>query len=216
MDLGLEKSIINEYKKSYWNLPLFRNEKIGIPDELFEIKSILPQFLKIRRITTTDENIFFEGIEIPKYFKCKNIEIEFLGRTKADEKLSDNRLQFPVQKVEDDDRNIYNLKINTEELKSFEIYDIFFKVYYDGYYSEKLRISKKSVKDIRNKSKSVKAVLTKRDNLSVSTSKLEDLFTFNIDDESLKLDINKEGEIKKPLKAFIINLENIYLYIEIL
>ena len=40
IDFELERDIIFENGKNYWNLPCFRNSKIEIPDRIFEIKSL--------------------------------------------------------------------------------------------------------------------------------------------------------------------------------
>ena len=93
------KDVINEDNKSYWNLPLFRNPSVNIPDRLFEIKRLMPQFIKIKEIITDEDFIIFNEIELPKYFKMKKGEIVFAGRCGFDDVLEENSIHFDVEPV---------------------------------------------------------------------------------------------------------------------
>ena len=212
IDLDSQREIINEDNKSYWNLPLFRNKQIGVPDELFEIKSMIPQFLEISEIAIKGNYISFENIKIPKYLKAKKCEINFMGKTNYKGVLSENSLSYELNYETD---NIYNLKVPLSDLADFEVYDIFFKAYYDDdRFSNSFRISESSIKSLYNEYEQVIIGITKFGNLSIIAQNLKNKFIIDADDNAFKIIINEKDKFKQDLIFIIeddLSNEKIYL-----
>jgi|GEM_PF-434922 len=205
LDLKKEDKIINENGKSYWNLPIFRNLDVNVPDELFEIKNLLPQFFKINHLITDDNLIVFDEIEIPKNYDIKKGEILFIGRTSPYDVLDENYLSFEIEKVEDDNRNLYHLEIPIEKLNTFEIYDIFFKAEYEDKLSDKFRIPRFSIKKITDESTQIQVATTINNNMSIASELLNKEFNIVCDAEKLKLLVKEGSGIKNALKLYLKN-----------
>ena len=205
-DIELQKDIIFENGKNYWNLPLFRNSKLKIPDRLFEIKNLRRLFVNFDNLVLEDDYITFENIEIPKNFPIKKGEVVFIGRTSEDELLEDNKRCFELEPVNDDNiPNKFKAKIPTNELSSVEEYDILLEFEYLDDNSDKFRISKNNFKKIINKSKYLEGYLTANNNLTIRTLMVEDAFKIEPTEDSLNLIVNDDVSIKKPLEIYVQN-----------
>ena len=206
IDIDLQKDIIFENNKNYWNLPCFRNSKLNIPDRLFEIKSLRKSFVSFKDLTIEDDFITFNKIEIPEHFPIKKGEIVFVGRTTMEEVLDDNKISFELKPIDDGDLpNRFQAKIPTNQLNSVEVYDITFKFeYLDGKYNT-FRISKNLFNDIKNKSKYLSGYLTINNNLSIQTLRIDNAFTVETTVDSLNFIVNNDTKIKNPIEIFIQN-----------
>ena len=198
-----ERDLYSENGKTYWNLPLFRNPDIDIPDELFEIKTMIPQFFSVDEVIMNDDVIRFEGIELPRYIKTKRCEIQFNGRTNYLEKFVDNSFAFEMQKVEDDERNIYRVEIPTSQLRLFEVYDIYFKVYFEDRPSNHFRLSGKLIDDVKITGDNVVMFTTVNDNLSIGVQRLYNNFEIKMDEEGIYLLRDDVDKTKNYLKAVV-------------
>ena len=195
LNLTTQRSIVDKNEKNFWNLPLFNSGKV--PEDLFEIKSMIAQFLSIDYIRITDDKITFKGIRIPKYLDCERCEINFIGKTDYTDVLANNTLTYDVLDGE--------IKIKSRDLADFEVYDIFFKIYYSDKLSDNFRIEKHCIGEIKNNSDNIKTALTKYGNLSITSQRLNSTFKISADSEALKVNVKKSVVLKQEL---IILLEN--------
>ncbi len=199
------RELIDEDGKTYWNMPLFRNEKLNIPDEIFEVKSLISNFIDIEKISADDNYIIFENVKLPKYLDIKSAEIFLMERIGVDEVLEDNFKAFRL--VESDERNVFNLKIPVDDLNPFQIHDLYLGASYKSKSPNKVRIEKYCIGEIENKSKKINIYATKRRrNISISTSiSNKCIFDLIVDDEGIKL-INKSVPLKREMPIYIKDL----------
>ena len=206
LDLKFFKEVVDENNKSYWKLPQFRDSNVEIPDELFEIKKLMPQFLNISEIITTYDSMIFNEIELPKFFRMSKGEIVFAGRTGSDEVLEENSIPFEICPVSNEEgKQIFKVEIPLNMLNTFEIYDIYFKAYHEEY-SDYFRINKDCIGNIINESEDVKVLMTSRNNLSVHTQLLSDVFEFDCNEKELRILVANGNKIKKNLNVFVKNV----------
>jgi glycosyltransferase involved in cell wall biosynthesis len=214
-EIDLQKDIIFENDKNYWNLPYFRNSKLKIPDRLFEIKSLRKSFVRFNNLIVDEDFITFDQIEIPKNFPIKKGEAVFSARTPLDNVLDDNKLLFELKAIDNQDiPNKFTVKIPTTLLSSVEEYDIAFQFEYLNGMIDKFRIAKNNFKSIVNKSKHLKGYLTVNEKLSLRTLMIEEAFEIEPTEDSLNFIITENTTIKKPLQIYIknrISREIVYL-----
>ncbi|MGB9979569.1 glycosyltransferase family 2 protein [Methanobacterium sp.] len=204
--IDLQKDIIFENGKSYWNLPYFRNSKLKIPDRLFEIKSLRKSFVTFNNLITNEDFIIFDHIEIPKNFPIKKGQVVFTGRTTLDRVLDDNKLLFELKPIDDDDiPSKFTVKIPTKLLSSVEEYDIAFQFEHFNGKLDKFRIAKNNFKDIINKSEYLEGYVTINDKLSFRTLMVKEAFEIEPTEDSLNLIVNEDTTIIKPLQIYIKN-----------
>ena len=201
--LIMAKEILDENNKSYWKLPLFRSFEINIPDELFEIHSLETNFLNIKNITTTEDSIIFNGIQLPKYFSIKKGQILLYGRTPYNEILRDNILFFDVESI-DEENNVFYLEINKQDLMHYEIYDVYFKAELKNGLSNKIRISERYIKSVSNTDE-LSFFSTKNRNLSLKRTFLANKFEIICNSDEVKVIVKNPEEIKKSLKIYLRN-----------
>lgn len=199
------RELIDEDGKTYWNMPLFRNEKLNIPDEIFEVKSLISNFIDIGKLSADDDHIIFENVKLPKYLDIENAEIFLMERIGVDEVLEDNFKAYRL--VESDERNVFNIKIPVDELNPFQIHDLYLGASYKSKSSNKIRIEKSCIGKIENKSRKINIYATKRRrNISISTSiSNKCIFDLIADDEGIKL-INKSETLKREMPIYIKDL----------
>jgi glycosyltransferase involved in cell wall biosynthesis len=204
LDIDLQKDIIYENGKNYWNLPCFRNSKLKIPDRIFEIKSLRRSFISFKDLIVEDDYITFENIKIPEHFPITKGEVVFVGRTTKKEILDDNKISFELKPINDNISNIFTARIPTNHLNSVEVYDMTFKFeYLNGYNT--FRISKNNFKNIVNNSKNLKGYTTDKNNLSITTLMIDNVFIIEPTQEALNFIINENKVIKNRIKLFVQN-----------
>ena len=207
LDLDNQRELIDDNDKTYWNLPLFRNEEVDIPDELFEIKSMISQFLTIGRIATTDEEIVFEDIRLPRYLKVDRCEINFIGKTYSDGVLQDNTLSYQLNPAGD---NVFSLNVKVSDLADFEVYDMFFKTYFPDRLSDTFRIKQNCIKSIEENCNGIIVGLTTYGNLSIISQKLDGIFEIRADETYLK--ITSDKIIKQNFDCYLVDDERDYKF----
>lgn len=158
------RNIVNENGKSYWNMPLFRNESLNIPDELFEIKSLMTNFISIDKMIIDEEHIIFENIEVPKYLNVEYVEIILEGKADINQRLEDNSKTYMLK--ESGEENRFNLMIPIDDLMELKIYDAYIKASYHSKGSNKLKINKTCIKNIENKNNGIRLYPMKNNNIS--------------------------------------------------
>lgn len=195
LDLTAQRNLIKRNDKTYWNLPLFENP--NIPDDLFEVKSMVAQFLKINEIKTTDSHVIFEGIEIPDTLNTTKCEINFIGKTNYDGVLADNTLTYEVIDGE--------VKIPVGDLADFEVYDIFFKAYYPMRLTDNFRIERQCIENIIQDNEDITVALTKYGNLSVISKRIDNSIILTADEQALKVKIAKDKSFIQDLHILLEN-----------
>ena len=209
LNLNLERDIICENNKNYWNLPCFKNNNLNIPKELFEIKNLLPQFVNINKIIIDKQTIKFEKILIPENFKVKKGKIIFYGISTSNEKLDDEKVFFEMKREQNSSRQVSNefsAEISTDHLNRFQRYDVYFQFDYEKEDFDSFRISKYNYKKLINKSKEIKGYLNE-DNLSINTIFLNNAFDITIEKNKLKILVCEDVVIKTPMQLYLINKE---------
>ncbi|MBR3140512.1 MAG: glycosyltransferase, partial [Methanobrevibacter sp.] len=206
LNITHQRRIFNGDGKSYWKLPLFRHSMVKIPDELFEIKYMIPQYLTIAKIHLTDSFISFEGIELPKYLNFRDCEIVFIGRTHYDDNLANNYYKFKMDDIDGED-NLYDLRIPIQNFRVFELYDVFFRVNYDDNLYDQFRLSNEVIDEIVNDSEDVAIFQTAYNNLSVAVQNFHKNFTIKADENKLYLLIDNPDKIKQYIKVKIKDLK---------
>lgn len=203
VDLLKANDVFNENGKSYWNLPLFRSPEVEIPDELFELNFLDKQFITIGEIKTSNDSIIFDNIEIPKYFPLEKAHIVFKGRTLPIDILKDNCKYFELEKIENEEKNLYRAEVLIKDLSAFQIYEIFFKSNRFNKFSNEFRVAKNSVSKITNKNKNLKFSATPGGNLVITNENLKNQLEFKVDENGLKVITADGNQIKKNLKIFV-------------
>ncbi len=207
LNITNQRQIFNGDGKSYWKLPLFRHPMVKIPDELFEIKYLIPQFLTIAKIHLADNFVSFEGIELPKHLNYRDCEIVFIGRTHYQDKLTNNYYKFKIDVHGED--NLYNLRIPIQNFRVFELYDVFFRVNYDDNLYDQFRLSNEMIDEIVNDSEEMVIFQTAYNNLSVAVQNFHNNFTLKADENKLYILIDDPDKIKQYIKVKIKDLKTL-------
>ena len=203
LDLKHQREVHDENGKSYWNLPLFRNPKVPIPDELFEIKLLMNQFVTIDELMVTREKIIFSNIRLPRYLDIKKLQLVFMGLTSYEELLDENTVTFDLDSMSINGKKTYSIEISSHELSYFEKYDVFLKVTYNNGRTSKLRIHEDSIKEINCYVENMKPFFTSVGNLSFITQSLNEEFRIDCDEDKVKILLRDQDAIKKNLKFLV-------------
>ena len=162
------RDLTDEDGKTYWNIPLFRNEKYNIPDEIFEVKSLMSNFIYIEKLSDDDDYIIFENVKLPKYLDIESAEIYLMKRVGVDEVLEENFNSYEL--VERDERNAFNLKIPIDDLDHLGTYDVYLQANYESKGPNKIRLQEDCIETIENENSKIRIYATKnRRNISIST-----------------------------------------------
>ena len=197
LDLNKEREICNEDGKSYWMHPLFRNPEIEVPDKIFEIKYMSKYFLNIESISINESEIIFKNIEIPKHMEIKRGLVVLQGLSRPDEVLEDNMAEFEITKIDDSERNLYELTIDVDDLDNSQMYDLYFKVEYEDKRPIKFRANTYCVEEIENNAEDVKLIVTPSNNISIFNQHFDDVFEVFCDEEEIRFVINDLDKFKK-------------------
>ena len=203
LDLKYQRDVYDEDGKSYWNLPLFRNPDISIPDGLFEIKQLTNQFVTIDELNVTKEKIIFSNIQIPRYLEIEKLQLVFMGLTNYENLLEENSIYFDLNAINRNGIKVYSIEISTDELSYFEKYDVFLNVIYKNEKSIKLRINEISIKEIICDVNNMKPVITPAGNVSLITQNLNKEFRIDCDKDKVKIILRDQDTIKKNLKFLV-------------
>lgn len=201
------RDVMDDGEKSYWNTPLFRNERLNIPDEIFEIRSLIANFINIEKVSTDDESIIFSNLKLPKYLDIESAEIFLMERIGVDDVLDENFKSYEL--VESDERNVFNLRIPIDDLNFFQIHDVYIQANYKSRSPNKIRIDKNCIGTIENNNKRIDIYATNRGNISLSST-FYDQFKFELtaDDEAIGIISKCEGKHKRELPILLKDLKN--------
>lgn len=203
LDLTEQREICYENGVAYWNLPLFRNPAVSIPDRLFKIKYLLNQFVTIDEIIINEDKISFSNIKIPKYLPIKKLQVVLMGATDYSDVLDNNILTFDLDSVQIGDNISYYFEVNSDELAKFEFYDVYLQAVYEDNKSNKLRINESSIKEIQCNVNNMGLFISGIGNVSLFTQNLKGQFNIRYDNDKLKVILNNKEEIKKNLRVFV-------------
>lgn len=109
--------IIFENGDHYWALPFFRDKNVKIPDDLFKITTLLPQFILIEGIRLSSDSIYIDKLSTVKKFKVSKAILQFQSRTKIDRKHS-----CELSKNKD---NTFSGDFPVKEVSTSDIYDVY-------------------------------------------------------------------------------------------
>lgn len=201
------RDVMDDGEKSYWNTPLFRNERLNIPDEIFEIRSLIANFINIEKVSTDDESIIFSNLKLPKYLDIESAEIFLMERIGVDDVLDENFKSYEL--VESDERNVFNLRIPIDDLNFFQIHDVYIQANYKSRSPNKIRIDKNCIGTIENNNEKIDIYATNRGNISLSST-FYDQFKFELtaDDEAIGIISKCEGKHKRELPILLKDLKN--------
>ena len=115
----------------------------------------------------------------------------------------ENTLSFEVESM-DEVNNVFYLEINKQDLKHYEIYDVYFKVELENGLSNKVRISEKNIESVLN-SDELRFFSTKNKNLSLFRKFLDEKFEIMCNDDEVKVLVKNPEEIKKSLGIYLRN-----------
>ena len=203
LDLKSHCDVLDENRKSYWNLPEFRNPDLNIPDELFEIRYLQQQFINIDEIIIDEENILFNSIRLPKYFDLNKGEIVFKGRAKQKDIYKDLCHSFQVEKISDD--NVFNVKVPLSQLNLFEVYNINFRFTNKFGYSKDIKLSDRYIKNINNHNDDIEVRINSNNHISLIVQNLDRIFDIDCGSEELAFKINNADRVKKDFKIYLLN-----------
>ncbi|MBG9816168.1 MULTISPECIES: glycosyltransferase family 2 protein [Bacillus] len=140
-------NVIKDNGKFYWSLPFFRNKTLDIPDELFEIKVLKEEFIKINKIGVEDGKVLFEGIDIPKSFDDACVFISFESRHNLTEKTVVSAFVDHTGKIK--------AELSLKDFNQVATYDIYIIVKRNNK-EDKFRISNKMYRNKLNNFKDSK------------------------------------------------------------
>lgn len=204
LKLSEENEVVNENGKTYWKLPLFRDEKVNIPDELFELHFLKSQFVNIGEIESNKDSIVFNNIQIPKNFPLEEGYIVLKGKTNPYEVFEDNILYYEFEKIEADE-NLYRAEVPLEDLAMIELYDVFIKSKHVDRVSNDFRVKKGTIDKITSNNKNIQITYTTMNNLVVTTERLVDELEVDCDKEELRFLVEKGKEILRIPKIYLEN-----------
>ncbi|WP_201714406.1 glycosyltransferase family 2 protein [Rossellomorea arthrocnemi] len=111
--------IVEEDGKYFWALPLYKNNKTYVPDEIFQLKKMLPQFIAIDSIELKDGYVNVDGLSFPKAFDITGIELLVRSRLNIEDAKSFS--------FEETDRG-YSVSIDLNNFDYTNVYDIYLSV----------------------------------------------------------------------------------------
>lgn len=154
-------SIVEEDGKFYWALKQFRSQELSIPDELFQLKKLLSQFIEIGELKLEKQKIHLSNLTFPKAFNIDRVKLEIRSRQNVNE-IREYYL------MESD--NTFSTVIDQDDLDHTEAYDIYLVIRYNDK-EDMYRITKKMLKDSNHiettfVNDSYKLFFTKNGNLS--------------------------------------------------
>ncbi|MEE1335844.1 glycosyltransferase [Methanobrevibacter sp.] len=185
-----ERSTVTRDGKVYWNLKYFDNPEYNIPDELFEIKKIEDNFINIDEISADSKYIYFNNIALPQNVDLKEVKVSFMGLTKIDTLKAENVFEFMLDETDD---HVYSGKVNVEDIRNINVFDIHLKVKYGDDTYELFRFKEKFFKKDNNeivglnKNKYLEFTFTNFGNFSIVNGYCRNFFKYRVDEHAFTL-----------------------------
>jgi glycosyltransferase involved in cell wall biosynthesis len=139
--------IVEEDGRFYWALPFFRNEKTYIPDELFQLKKMLPQFIAIDSMKLNDEAIEVNGLSFPEAFDIKGIELHIRSRLNIEDAKvfsfvkSGKGYSVSVDLKHFDYTNVYDIYLSIHNNNSVDMFRITSKMVAESSHAKKVQLN---------------------------------------------------------------------------
>lgn len=192
-----EQSMVVKNDNVYWDLKYFNNPEYNVPNDLFKIKKVESNFIKIDDLYSDSQFIYFKNVKIPKSIEVNDINILFVGLTKKCGTLEENIYRFNLQN--NDEINSFNGKINLNDLTNINTYDIFLEVISIDGNKELFRLNEfnfsKDKSEISSKNPNIKFHFTKFGNFSIISSYCKDFFEIFANGKCMKIIPNKSKSI---------------------
>lgn len=190
---------IYENGKTYWNLKYFRNPDYNFPDEIFEIKLMLSNFISIDELRMDNDFLYLDNITLPQSIKFDEVNVVFEGICFKNNFRENNYCKF---KLNNEGNNNYNARIPLDEINNINVFYIYLEFKYDGF-KEKYRIKRthftSKAQDIYNQYQL--AYFNQAENFTFVNSYVKDIFSMEINDDRLTIKTNNNGQIN--YKIFI-------------
>ena len=190
--------IVEEEGVFYWALPLFRNDKTYVPDELFQLKKMLPQFIQMDSIEMKDGKVEVEGLNFPKAFEINGIDLLVRSRLNIEEAKSfsfvrtDKGYSVSFDLDEFDFTNVYDIYLSVSSNNSVDLFRI----------TSKMLSEKSKTKNVQL-SEQYKLFFTKKGNLSLLGKNII-VEALQSDSDQLKFLVNKYPP-NRTLEFFVKN-----------
>jgi glycosyltransferase involved in cell wall biosynthesis len=113
-------NIVEENGKFYWALPYYKDKKTYVPDDLFQLKKMLPQFISIENIKLKDGKVSVSGLSFPGAFDIKGIELHVRSRLNIEDAHT-----FTFSKAE----RGYSVQVDLENFNETNVYDVYLSVH---------------------------------------------------------------------------------------
>lgn len=207
-----ERSTIIRDGKVYWDVKYFNNPDYNIPDELFEIKKVEDNFINIGDVSADSKFIYFNNIKLPQNLEIKRVDVGFYGLTKRDSLRSKNIYEFGLEEIDD---HIYSGKVNVDDIKNINNYDVNLKVIYEDDSYELFRFKERFFKNDNveivnsNKNNDLIFFFTALGNFSITKGYCKNFFDYKADNQSMTLIPHTEGDAIYKV-SFNYKFDNVY------
>lgn len=125
--------IMEEDGKYYWCLPYFRDESVGIPDELFQIKTLIESFIKVDSMAIDNGVLKIDNVKVPEVISIDQVIVQFESAADVNDCL--------FYELEQKDFNSFSLDIPLSEFHPTTLYNVYFVFYYQNK-EEQFRLTK--------------------------------------------------------------------------
>ncbi|MDF2556947.1 MAG: glycosyltransferase [Bacillales bacterium] len=195
--------IIVENDKLYWELPYFRDEKVKIPDHLFEIKEFIDRSITITKlsINKTEFNI---QLKIPKKYNAQSVSLG-IATMKSIYCKKVNHM--------DDVFDFFETQVLLSTLPNISVSDLYINVLVD-YRQIKFKVYKKMINNevlMDEKQDLTTRQLTVLKNGTVQLVKSGHLIDYNLNSDSIRLRLSPSSIGIKYVYCKAGN-RNIYFY----
>jgi glycosyltransferase involved in cell wall biosynthesis len=187
--------IIKDNGNYYWALPYYKDLKTNVPDELFQLKKILPQFINIESIKLREGKVIVDQLSFPDAFDVKELKLNVRSRLDIQDAKS-----FSFTKS----KKGYSVEVDLLQFDHTNVYDIYFSVNYNNSV-DMFRITSAMLPDPKKDQQNdqYKLFFTKKGNLSLLG---KDIFVDSLltDSTQIKLLVNKYPA-NRTLEFFVKN-----------
>ncbi|MED0985276.1 glycosyltransferase family 2 protein [Bacillus paramycoides] len=203
---NLNGKIIGEKGKYYWALPYFRDKSLNIPDDLFRIKDLLEDFIKVDSFHVDNNSIRFEKIRIPLSLKVHRAELVIQSRFNIND--------CKTYKLNNQGYNNFDVTVALEEYDLVNLYDIYIVFGYDDkeikYRVSKKMFTKQGLEDFSDLDR-VYVYFTENEKLSLRVTNFKVL---NFDADQFGISLNSNNTLNDSLQFYLRDRrtkESIYL-----
>ncbi|MBM6619092.1 glycosyltransferase family 2 protein [Bacillus suaedaesalsae] len=184
--------VIEEEGKYYWSLPFFRNPSVGIPDDLFEIKTLTANIIKIDTIKVVNSTLSIQGVKVPDTFNVNQIKLECKSQIH-------NTPSYIIDFTKL--YNGYSLEFDLQNLNSnehiFDLYELSLIVEYSDY-TDKIRMTKSMLASktslTSERENDYYVHFTKKNNLSLRVKGFQSKLIVSLNHTGIKVNSDSQDE----------------------